>query len=329
VSLRRTFLLHARAGLLLASFFGAAACRLEGLPSDGAGGAEAGGSDQGGSDATTTGAGGTDGTGGQASATEVIVGTWNLEHFPLSPKTLTTVSGALAQMLPQVLGVQEIDDVDVFDELAASLPEYQALVASEGDGYSRVGLLVDTARVGIGNVDTLFTDDYWAFPRPPLRAHLAVDLDDGTTFDFDVIVVHLKASLDEESASRRRLACERLADWIRGQQQGGEEQDFIVLGDWNDELLDPQQWNVFPELLGDPETFRFLTQPLERAGEATFIPFSSFLDHIMVTTDALDEYGAGATEVLHLDASIPNYRDDVSDHRPVLARFRPPAGAAR
>ena len=65
-----------------------------------------------------------------------------------------------------------------------------------------------------------------------------------------------------------------------------------------------------------------LALPAAEAGEHSFLPFNSMIDHILVTNDALDEYGDGTTEVLRLDESVPDYQSLVSDHRPVLSRFQ-------
>ena len=52
--------------------------------------------------------------------------------------------------------------------------------------------------------------------------------------------------------------------------------------------------------------------------------FDAFLDHILVTSDALAEHGGGETEVLHLDEALLGYTLRVSDHRPVVTTFAIP-----
>jgi hypothetical protein len=84
------------------------------------------------------------------------------------------------------------------------------------------------------------------------------------------------------------------------------------------------QYNVFLPLLEQPETFRFLTLEAAKAGEHSYLPFDSMIDHVLVTTDALTEYGAGQTDILELEQSISGYQANVSDHRPVLVDFAAP-----
>ncbi len=255
----------------------------------------------------------------------VAVMTWNLEEFPLASGTISLVADITNNIHPDLLAIQEIQDPDDFETLANALPDYQGIVADDPGAYMVVGLLYRTDTVNIGHVETLFRDDGWAFPRPPLAVWLtARDGGDAASFDMLLVVVHLKARLDEESQGRRQLACERLEAWIAREVSGGSETDIVILGDWNDELLDPPEWNVFGAFLDRPDQYTFLTMELAEGGDYTYLPFESFIDHIMVTNDALEEYGEGTTDVLELERVHSNYQEVVSDHRPVLSRFQVP-----
>jgi endonuclease/exonuclease/phosphatase family metal-dependent hydrolase len=191
----------------------------------------------------------------------------------------------------------------------------------DAGAFLRVGLLYKTSRIALSEIETMFHGDSYAFPRPPLKARVTALGAPPPGIDFVMVVLHLKAQLDAQSEARRRAACEALDVWVRAQRAAGAEQDFVLAGDWNDELTDPPQYNVFQGFLDDPGTYAFLTWPAAQAGEASYLPFQSMIDHVLVTTDALDEVGAGTTEVLHLEASVPDYEATVSDHRPVLSRF--------
>ena len=98
----------------------------------------------------------------------------------------------------------------------------------------------------------------------------------------------------------------------------------MVLWDWNDLLTDPEGENVFRVFLDAPESYTFLTMDAALAGDYTYLPFESLIDHVMITSDALGEYGAGTTDVLELERNYPDYRSLISDHRPVLSRFELP-----
>lgn len=254
----------------------------------------------------------------------VAVMTWNLEQFPRAAGTISAVADIVNNVGPDLLAIQEITDERAFAQLANALPDYQGMTNDDHGAFMLVGLLYRTETVNIGRVETLFGDNSWAFPRPPLAVWLTVRDGDDASFDFLIVVLHLKANLDDESQERRRLACEHLEQWMAREVASGTEADIVVVGDWNDELTDRTSWNVFQVFLDRPESYTFLNLGLAQGGEFTYLPFESCIDHILVTSSALDEYGAGSTDILELDRNYPDYRDLISDHRPVLSRFQVP-----
>lgn len=266
------------------------------------------------SSSSSTGGGG-EGAGGAGgeSAAELRIMTWNLEHFPKSAQTIGRIGEILSVVQPDVVGVQEIDDLEAWEDLDASLEDYRGITASSGDGFARVGLLYHEDRVFVGDVETLFGSDSYAFPRAVLKAHLKLASD--PTKDVIFGVIHLKAMLDDESVDRRREACQKLAEYVLEAENNGLETEFVLAGDFNDKLLDSPQWNVFGPLL-DPETGTFLTLPLEQAGEYTYLPFESFIDHVFVRGGALSK---SVAEVVPADTMVASYESSVSDHVPVVA----------
>lgn len=266
------------------------------------------------------GTGGADGSGGAPQTGGVAtMMTWNLENFPLTSQTPGLVLQAFEELQPDLVAVEEIADVGAFEALIASLDGYAGILNDDPGAFQRVGLVYRTDRVSVDDVATLFPDDWYAFPRPPLLARVTVAGD--PPIDFYTVVLHLKAQLDDASANRRRAACAALDGWIRDQMEATGERDIVLLGDMNDKLTDPEGANVFQVFLDEPDQVRFLTLPAAEAGEYSYIPFEGMIDHVLVTTDMLDEVGTGQTEVLHLDETIADY-DALSDHRPVRTWLR-------
>jgi endonuclease/exonuclease/phosphatase family metal-dependent hydrolase len=246
------------------------------------------------------------------------VGTWNIEQLPKTEYTIGHVADVVREEEIDLLGVQEIVDPEDFATLADTAG-YEDVITF-GSTTLRVGFMYRPERVEVSEIERLFLDDWYAFPRAVLKARI-VDLETG--FDFIFLVLHLKALIDEESRMRRALAVEALDEWLTAALAAGGEQDYVVVGDYNDELTDGPEQNVFRPLLDAPERYRFLTLPIAEEGGYSFIPFDAMIDHVLVTTDALDEYGSGSTEVLPLELRIMYYEARVSDHRPVIARFVP------
>jgi endonuclease/exonuclease/phosphatase family metal-dependent hydrolase len=271
---------------------------------------------------TGTGAGGSGGVGGSSGGGEAgappsgppTLMAWNLETYPLSSTTEERVVQVLADFAPDVVSVEEISDAAAFDVLDGALETYTALLNDDPGAFQRVGILYRQGRVTISEAETLFKTNSYAFPRPPLKVRVQIG-----RLDYLLVVLHLKAQLDAESQARRRAACQVLDNWMRAQVMNGNE--IVLAGDMNDEITDAPQYNVFQVFLDDPAFYTFLTMPEAESGEYSYIPFTSLIDHVLVTNGLLDEYGAGPTEVLHLDESIPDYRDTVSDHRPVRTVF--------
>ena len=259
---------------------------------------------------------------GGSFATEFTLGTWNLETFPKTSETIPQVASRILNEPIHLLAVQEIDNTAAFDTLLQSLDGYAGVLNDDNSAFLRVGLIYDTSRIQISEVETIFFANKHAFPRPPLKARVEAKLRDGTVFDFVVVVVHLKAKLDPASRERRELAIKVIDQWLQGELQSGE-QDYIVLGDYNDELGDQPDVNVFTPLLDASDSYTFLTEPLENSGDYTFIPFKSFLDHVLVTNSVLDVLGTGAAKVQAYDKQNANYEAQISDHRPVSVMFVP------
>ena len=250
---------------------------------------------------------------------------WNIEWFPKSgPPTIDYVKSIIRDLDVDLFAVQEIASVHSFNTLLDSLPGWGGVLSNDtyGDGsYQKTGILYKTSFISLSSVKNIFTSDGYAFPRPPLSASVKIKDLDGTKFDFTVIVVHLKAMSGKENEARRRSACENLKEYIDNEITSGADPDFVVIGDWNDILTDPESENVFKVFLDDTTNYNFLTQALN--GRYSYISntYNSLIDHILITGSSKNFYGNGLTDVLYLDDEFIQYRSLVSDHRPVMARF--------
>lgn len=246
---------------------------------------------------------------------------WNMERFPLSPRAPGRIEDVIEEMQPDVVGVAEIADDDAFLAMIDSIEGYAAVIADDPRSDTRVGLVYRRGSVAVSEVETLFEHDRYAFPRPPLKAHVDVE---GASFDFDFVAVHLKARMDRRSKARREAAVRALESWAEDRVYSGADPDLMIAGDWNDMLTVAPRHNVFRPFLDAPNRYRFLTQEVADIGDYSCIPWTSLIDHVLVTTPLLEAYGDGTTEAVHLEKSVASYVDDVSDHRPIRVRFAPP-----
>jgi exonuclease III len=252
---------------------------------------------------------------------ELSIMTWNIEQFPKTATTTSLVHEIILSLQPDLIGVQEISEPLEYERFIDRLPGYGGYYVYTHD-FIRVGFLYREDRVTLANIEALFTEDSYNFPRSPLKADVTITSTAGELFDFVFMVVHHKAQSDVESRERRRAANVHIDNWIRARMMESDEQDFVVVGDYNDRLEDRPGENVFEVFLEQPELYFFLTGSLAMEGETSYIPIPGLIDHVLITTDALYEYGDGTTEVLRLDSTVQGYRNFISDHRPVMARFK-------
>ena len=257
------------------------------------------------------------------------IATWNLENFPKDGKTTVNSLGIVIENLDiDLFAVEEISNTSMFDSLVSKLPGWKGVLTdySYSNGtYQKTGFLYKSGFISLSNIKSLSIDAYTeygdAFPRPPFSAYVQVKDLNGTPFDFNLIVIHLKAYSGIENEVRRRLACELLEDYINTEINNGADPDFIVLGDWNDSITDDPESNVFTVFLDQPQNYTFLTQSLGDQYSYIDERYRSLIDHILITNDVLGEYQGGITEVLYLDEEYAPYPMEISDHRPVMAAF--------
>lgn len=265
---------------------------------------------------------------GQNNRFEIV--TWNIENFPVQGYTTVEALSQLIQKLDiDLIAVQEIASIRSFDSLLAKLPGWQGHYSPDdyGNGtYQKTGFLYKSSFISLSNLSALYINERteygdWAFPRPPYTAFVQIKDKTGTVYDFNLIVVHMKAYDGTKEIAQRKLACQLLYNHINDEISAGVDSDFIVLGDWNDQLEDSTSTNVFLSFLNDSSNYTFLTKSIIDQQSYIFAPYQNLIDHILITKDSRQEYGKGLTSVLYLDDEYKAYSTVISDHRPVMAVF--------
>lgn len=253
--------------------------------------------------------------------------TWNIQNFPrLGDQTILDIVEIINDVDADLFALQEIEDTVSFRRLLSLLPGYDGLYSDDvysGGEYQKTAVIYKTDMIHISGKQMLFTDDSYSFPRPPLRVYVQA-FHHEKWFDFTLIVLHLKASGGAENEARRRSACNKLKNYLDNEIAISSDKDFMVMGDWNDELNDPPADNVFQVFLDDPLNYIFLTQGLlnDPIQNATYIgSFNSIIDQVLISKEVLDEYTNGYTQVIKIDEFFSAYTYEVSDHRPVGVKF--------
>ena len=99
--------------------------------------------------------------------------------------------------------------------------------------------------------------------------------------------------------------------------------NIIILGDYNDEITDPQEYNSLWPLIAK-ESVAFVTDPIATNSYYDSYPsWPSFIDHIALSTPLFDELSFGNINTIRIDdyTGWSFFQNYISDHRPVLWSF--------
>lgn len=245
------------------------------------------------------------------------VWTWNVKTFPLSGEAIGHVAAMVAGA--EIVGFQEVDSLAAFDELLHGLPGWVGVAGEYGFG-TQVAIAFRADRLKLVASEDLWDNDPDRFPRPVLALTFEITGRAGSA-RFTVVDVHLKAQIDADSQRRRREAIVVLEAWLAERRAAGEL--VIALGDWNDDIDDAPEWNVFAPILAKPDAYVALTAEVAERGDYSYIPFKRLIDHIVLTREAAEQLQVTDVGPLPLETAIPRYTYTVSDHRPVRAALIP------
>jgi len=276
----------------------------------------------------------------RATAPTVRIGTWNLEFLgaatdfrnglPLRDDSdLQKIGEKIRSLGVAVLAVQEIGGEAPLHKVAAGAgPSWQLVLGTTGgwdDGKNaqRIGFLYDRSQVELLHAAELLhlprkLEDVDIFHRVPVTACFRVV---ATGFDFRAVTVHFKAGQKAQDEKKRRLESTTLHEWVVGlQDRAGEDQDVVVLGDFNSTYgTDPQK-------------------ALETGGALQYVQPSSLAPTIMHFPEPIDQVarGPGFTELLADSFTVHGdlggldknaWRKIYSDHFPVTVAIQGPGDA--
>lgn len=265
---------------------------------------------------------------GFSSESTLEIVSWNLEWFPKNGQATVQYVAAIIEVLdPDVVACQEIGDQAAFNNLLSRLPAYSGYYAPSGGGLA---YLYHNYRVDINDFYEIYRSGYSGpFPRPPLVMDFNFQ-----NKHFIVINNHLKCCGDGflnlsdgwDEEYRRLQAVDLLKSYT---ELFFEHQNVFIVGDFNDEITDPYQHNVFRNVLDDKDNYLFSDIGIANGNPEnwSYPSWPSHLDHILISNElftSLDD-DASVVEALRiddlLDGGWDEYDENVSDHRPVALRL--------
>lgn len=248
----------------------------------------------------------------------IDIAAWNIENFPADANTPSLVADLVTSLAIDMVAVEEIADLDAWDELVERLPDHEGILSfheySPGN-FQKVGYLYRADLLEVDPDTLLFEDDSFQFPRPPFQVRVTVPGAASGPVEFVAIVLHLKAGTGDDDRERRRQAMITLEQHLRGLVDGGEQ--VIMLGDYNEILTSDVGRDVFGPFLDNPDLYRVRTDALAQDGGVSFVPSGRMLDHIITTAGLDDEIGGSEAVIPPLNVEVNDYVDRVSDHLPV------------
>ncbi len=260
--------------------------------------------------------------------------TWNLQFFPKNNQT--TIDSTKLSMLAlnaDVYALQEINDVDAFQDLANSLEDYMGYIIPNNYNNLKLAYLVHKDVEVISHNSILNSNQYsYNFAgRPPYLIELSFS---GLTFY--IINIHLKCCGDgildeldsEDQETRRKAAINAIKYYIDNNLS---DKNVLVVGDYNDLIEDDISNNVFQSFLDDSDNYLFADTPI--LDFPTYLwsypTWPSHLDHILITNELFDEFNNAYNYVTTINMAqyfsngFDGYDNCISDHLPVGIRLWP------
>ncbi|MBS3741004.1 MAG: endonuclease/exonuclease/phosphatase family protein [Candidatus Cloacimonetes bacterium] len=248
--------------------------------------------------------------------TTLDVMTWNIEHFPKQgDATVETVIEIIRELDLDMIVMQEIESEAAFDEIVEALEAWEGY-RSTGAAYDiNLAVIYNTEHLTVDNINNIFSDDWWAFPRTPQVIDCYYNGE-----NYVVINNHLKAGGGSENEERRLAASESLKVYMDDNYPN---KRVILLGDLNDSLTDSESENVFWQFISDSTNYQFADMAIAKGSISrwSYPSWPSHLDHILITNELFEAWESGSTMTLLLDDYYEDYQYTVSDHRPVLIKL--------
>tara|TARA_Y100001970_G_scaffold162665_3_gene198835 strand:+ start:408 stop:2261 length:1854 start_codon:yes stop_codon:yes gene_type:complete len=245
--------------------------------------------------------------------------TWNCEFFPTAnDSTINALSEIITDLDSDIIAFQEIRKAGWFEKLMQKLPAY-GYVLSIQSSFMDLAIIYKKDIFNFVSHTELFADNDYNFAgRPPLKLDL-----EHTKSNTLLSIINLHMKCCDSGLNRRQKASKMLYDYLV---DFNEHNNFIVLGDWNDDLKDKKKEHCFEPFFNN-DIFYFANHKLVYdISQASYPkePYVSFLDHILVTKDLVNEDLINKVMTIPIDDYMNGYdiyEAYISDHKPVLLSF--------
>lgn len=261
----------------------------------------------------------------QFTSTTADVVAWNFKGFtPISDAQRGELTRVLLDVDAEIVAAVEVNPDNVVHDVAAELTElgtcYDARILAQ-TASQNIGVIFK-CEVQVTNPRLVPNSDDG---NSALRKAFAVDVRMGE-FDFVMILLHLKSGRSSSDRDTRDRQVAHLASFI-AVETAGDERDVLVVGDYN--MIPGQDDSNFNAM--NPSNFLRFISSEDLTGEFSHLSGSgcddgNLLDGFAISDNHTGEYIEASLRIYPMqravDMTLCEFRDDVSDHLPLIARFR-------
>ena len=273
------------------------------------------------------------------SLTFARVAAWNQQGVRFTAQEVIPINkpeqlrAAIAAINPDVIALSEVNSREAMDEIVATPfangARYNVDMDNDQTVPQKIAVLFkESPEISVSNRRSVpGSNDN----NPGLRKAWAFDVKI-RNFDFILIAVHLKSGRAKAQRTVRNRQTRAIASFIRQETAGTGEKDVLVVGDYN--MVPGQDAENFSNLSPGSNTnefLRFVSSSLSGPTHiGTCLNASAFkgnlLDGFSISRFQTREW-TGYIRIQQLQALLPNmwcdkYKTTVSDHLPLVARFR-------
>ena len=238
--------------------------------------------------------------------------TWNIEQFPIHQSTTSKVISVIDSLKPQIIAFQEINSETDFQEITDQIPQYNGYRSSSASFSINLAFIWDTTFVKNVDIYEILTWQSYPLPRAPLVMECRIN-------DLDFVIINNHFKCCDDGYERRQNAVVILKDYMDTYYNNDR---VIMLGDLNDNLNDPENFNVFTPFLDDRDSYLFVDEFFELE-DYSYPSYPSHIDHILISNELYEFYNSQYTKTytVKLGETIDNYFYQVSDHLPVYLKL--------
>ena len=261
--------------------------------------------------------------------TTLDIVSWNIEWFPKNSSTSNYVEKILRNLNADIYALQEIEDTILLKQVISNISGYETYFKSSY--FGGLAYVYNSNTISVNDQYEVYTSQqYWnAFPRAP-------QVLDCTFFGKNYILINnhfkccgdgfLNLNIFNDEENRRKQAANYLKQYV---DDNFPTKNVIVLGDLNDNLVDPNVHNVFINIINDTLNYLFTDINIAQSTSAnwSYPSWPSHLDHILITNELFQNFSHSSSrvEVIKLDEYMSgwnNYENNVSDHRPIGLKLK-------